>query len=75
MTKRMKRRVKTACVRILGFVIFIVAIAAWMYLYFGMPFSGILDVVLQIATWFIAIVGIAMTIAVYPYPCKRRKRH
>lgn len=73
MTRRTIRRVKIACVRILGFVMFIAAIAAWMYLYFGMPFSGILDVVLQMATWFIGILGFSMTVAVYPY--KRKKRH
>ena len=59
--------------RTLGFVMFIVALVAWLYLYFGMPFTGIVDVVLQMATWLIGIVGFSMAVAVYP--SKRRKRH
>ena len=52
--------------RTVGFVMFIVAIVAWLYLYFGMPFTGILDTVLQMATWLIGIVGFSMAVAVYP---------
>ena len=59
--------------RALGYVIFALAIVAWLYLYFGMPFTGILDTVLQMATWLIGIVGFSMAVAVYP--SKRRKRH
>ena len=50
--------------RTLGFVMFIVALVAWLYLYFGMPFTGIVDVVLQMATWLIGIVGLSMVVAV-----------
>ena len=59
--------------RTVGFVMFIVAIVAWLYLYFGMPFTGILDTVLQMATWLIGIVGFSMSVAIYP--SKKRKRH
>ena len=52
--------------RTVGFVMFIVALVAWLYLYFGMPFTGILDTVLQMATWLIGIVGFSMAVAVYP---------
>ena len=64
---------KKTAKRTVGFVMFIVAIVAWLYLYFGMPFTGILDTVLQMATWLIGIIGFSMAVA--EYPSKRRKRH
>ncbi len=69
--KRAKKRIIIA--RAAGFVMFVGALATWLYLYFGMPFTGILDTVLQMATWLIGIVGFSMAVAVYP--SKRRKRH
>ncbi len=69
--KRAKKRIIIA--RTAGLVMFVGALATWLYLYFGMPFTGILDAVLQMCTWFIGIVGFSMAVAVYP--SKRRKRH
>ena len=67
------KKLTTRKKRIIGYAIFALAIVAWMYLYFGMPFTGILDAVLQIATWFIGIIGFSMSVAIYP--SKKRKRH
>lgn len=58
--------------RALGSVMLALAIVAWLYLYVGMPFTGIFNTVLQMATWLIGIVGFSMAVAVYP---SKRKRH
>ena len=68
----MKKRVLKA--RAIGLMIMIVAIATESYLYLWMPFTGILDDVLQMVAILIFVVGLAMTVAVYPCE-KRRKRH
>lgn len=65
----MKRVIRA---RILGSIIFAVALIAWMCLYFLQPFTGAIDVVLQIATWILGGIGFAITVAVYP--CERRIR-
>ena len=70
--KRAKKRIIIA--RTAGFVMFVGALATWLYLYFGMPFTGILGKVLQMVTILIGGLGFAMTVALYP--CEKiRKRH
>ena len=68
----MKKRVLKA--RAIGVLIFALAFVTELYLYIGMPFTGILGKVLQMVTILIGGLGFAMTVALYP--CEKiRKRH
>ena len=73
MKRATMRKKRIIIARALGYVMFALAIVAWLYLYFGMPFTGILDAALQMCTWLIGILGFSMAVA--EYPLKKRKRH